>query len=215
MLSLYLVRHGQTDCSLQNRFCGSIDPPLNQVGHLMAEALAARYGDGPDGAGWTAIWCSPRLRARQTAEPTARRSGIGLTIDDDLREIAYGEWEGRSEADVARDDAARFHAWAAHPGRVAPPGGESGDAIAARALAAVARIRAHHADGKVLVLSHKATLRVLVCALLGIDVDLFRVRIAHKVCAVSIVDFKPSGPLLQVLGDTSHLPPELLAGDGT
>jgi AcrR family transcriptional regulator len=43
----------------------------------------------------------------------------------------------------------------------------------------------------------------------------FRSRIAQKVCAVSIIDFKPAGPLLQVLGDTSHLPPALLAGDGT
>jgi alpha-ribazole phosphatase len=216
MLSVYLVRHGQTDASLHNRFCGSIDPPLNQVGLAMAEAFAARYGAGPGGGvPWSAIWCSPLLRARQTAEPTARRAGIGLTIDEGLREIAYGEWEGRSEADVERDDAARFAAWAAHPGRVAPPGGESGQAIATRVLAALERLRAHHSDGKVLLVSHKATLRVLMCALLGVDVDLFRVRIAQKVCAVSIVDFRSTGPLLQVLGDTSHLPPELLAGDGT
>jgi probable phosphoglycerate mutase len=50
---------------------------------------------------------------------------------------------------------------------------------------------------------------------MGIDVDLFRGRIAQKVCAVSVIDFKPTGPLLQVLGDTSHLPAELRAGDGT
>jgi probable phosphoglycerate mutase len=216
MLSLYLVRHGQTDASLHNRFCGSLDPPLNAVGLAMAEALAARYGDGPGGgAPWAAIWCSPLVRTRQTSEPTARRSRIGLTIDEGLREIAYGEWEGRAEAEVERDDRQRFAAWAAHPGRVAPPGGESGDAIAARVGAALERLRARHSDGKVLLVSHKATLRVLLCALLGIDVDLFRVRIAQRVCAISIVDFKASGPLLQVLGDTSHLPPELLAGDGT
>jgi probable phosphoglycerate mutase len=154
-------------------------------------------------------------RARQTAEPTAKRAGIGLTIDEDLREIAYGEWEGRAEAEVERADPERFAAWAAHPGYVAPPGGESGAAIATRALAALARLRARHPDGKVLVVSHKATLRVLVCTLLGIDVDLFRVRIAQKTCAISVIDLKPTGPLLQVLGDTSHLPPELLAGDGT
>src|SRR6185312_15004882 len=125
MLSLYLVRHGQTDSSLHNRFAGRIDPPLNATGLAMADALG---------------------------------------------EIAYGEWDGRPEAEVERDDAARFHAWSAHPGRVAPPGGESGAEIAARAMAAVERIRARHADGgKVLVVSHKATLRVLVCALLGID----------------------------------------------
>jgi broad specificity phosphatase PhoE len=214
MLSLYLVRHGQTDASLNNRFCGRLDPPLNATGLAMADALGARYGQGKDG-GFVEIVASPLQRAQQTAAPTARAAGLPIASDDGLVEIAYGEWEGRAEAEVERDDPARFHAWAAHPGRVAPPGGESGDDIAVRALAAVERIRARHASGKVLVVSHKATLRVLVCALLGLDVDGFRSRIAQKVCAVSIIDFKSSGPLLQVLGDTSHLPPELLAGDGT
>jgi broad specificity phosphatase PhoE len=212
MLSLYLVRHGQTDASLNNRFCGRIDPPLNATGLAMAEALGARYGR----EGWAEIVASPLVRTQQTAAPTARRAGMPITSEEGLVEIAYGEWDGRPEAEVERDDGARLHAWAAHPGRVAPPGGESGDDIAVRALAAVERIRARHASGgKVLVVSHKATLRVLVCALLGLDVDYFRSRIAQRVCAVSIIDFKPTGPLLQVLGDTSHLPPALLAGDGT
>ena len=211
-LSLYLVRHGQTDASLGNRFCGRLDPPLNATGLAMADALGARYGH----EGFAEIVSSPLVRAQQTAAPTARAAGLPVTLDDGLVEIAYGEWDGRAEADVEREDPARFAAWAAHPGRVAPPGGESGGDIAVRALAAVERIRARHAGGgKVLVVSHKATLRVLVCALLGIDVDGFRARIAQKVCAVSIIDFKASGPLLQLLGDTSHLPPALLAGDGT
>jgi probable phosphoglycerate mutase len=211
MLSLYLVRHGQTDYSLSNRFCGTIDPPLNAHGLAMAEALGARYGSEP----WAAIWCSPQLRARQTAQPTATRAGKELILDDGLREIAYGEWEGRPEDEVARADAARFAAWTAHPGHIAPPGGESGLAIASRALATVERIKRAHPSGKVLVVSHKATLRVLACALLGVDVDLFRARIAQKVCAVSIIDLKSTGPLLQVLGDTSHLPPDLRTDEGT
>jgi probable phosphoglycerate mutase len=211
MLSLYLVRHGQTDFSLANKFCGSIDPPLNATGLKMAEALGAKYG----GEGWAGIYASPRLRARQTAEPTASRAGLEILVEDGLREIAYGEWEGRSEAEVEADDAERFHAWAAHPALVAPPGGETAVQIAARAGAAIDAIRARHTDGKVLVVSHKATLRILVCALMGIELDRFRARIAQKVCAVSIVDFKKSGPMLTVLGDTSHLPPALLAGDGT
>src|SRR4051812_40553324 len=210
MLSLYLVRHGQTDYSLANQFCGSIDPPLNATGLAMADALAARYGTER----WSAIYASPMLRTRQTAEPTAQVSGVTVVTLDGLREIAYGDWEGRAEAEVEATDGARFHAWATHPGRVAPPGGETGADIATRALAAIDHIRAHH-DGRVLVVSHKATLRVLICALLGLDVDLFRSRIAQKVCAVSVIDFKKSGPLLQTLGDTSHLPPELLATDGT
>jgi broad specificity phosphatase PhoE len=210
-LTLYMVRHGQTDYSLGNKFCGSIDPPLNATGLAMAEAIGARYGSHP----WAAIYASPRLRTRQTAAPTARGAGIEVQIEDGLREIEYGEWEGRAEADVERAEAERFHAWAAHPGRVSPPGGETAVEIAARALAAVDAIRARHASGEVLLVSHKATLRVLLCALLGIDVDLFRARIAQPVGAISVVSFKKSGPMVERLGDVSHLPPELLESDGT
>jgi probable phosphoglycerate mutase len=211
MISFSLVRHGQTDYSRENRFCGSIDPPLNATGLAMAEALGARYGREH----WSAIYASPRLRARQTAEPTARAAGIEVQIEEGLREIAYGEWEGRHESEVEASDGERFHAWAAHPGLVAPPGGETGREIATRAVAALDAIRARHGDGKVLIVSHKATLRVLMCALLGVDVDLFRVRIAQKVAAVSVIDWKKTGPLLQVLGDVSHLPPELRDAEGT
>jgi probable phosphoglycerate mutase len=98
---------------------------------------------------------------------------------------------------------------------VSPPGGETAAEISARAMQAVAHIRAHHSDGKILVVSHKATIRVLLCALLGIDVDLFRARIAQPVGAVSAVTFKKSGAMLEKHGDVSHLPPELLALDGT
>jgi probable phosphoglycerate mutase len=210
-LTLYLVRHGQTDHSLANRFCGSIDPPLNATGLAMADALAARYGS----EGWSAIYASPRLRTRQTAAPTAALARLEVQIEEGLREIAYGEWEGRAEAEVEREDAQRFSAWAAHPGRVSPPGGETAVEIAARAMAVIDHIRSRMSDGKVLVASHKATIRILVCALLGIDVDLFRARIAQRVGAVTVVSFKQSGPLLERLGDTSHLPLELLAVDGT
>ncbi len=210
-LSLLFVRPGQTDFSLGTRFCGSIDPPLNATGLAMADALAARYG----AAGLAAIWASPKLRTRQTAAPTAAAAALEVQLDEGLREIAYGEWEGRPEEEVAKVEPERFHAWADHPGKVAPPGGENAVEIAERALAAVDRIRARHADGKVLVVSHKATIRVLLCALLGIDVDLFRARIAQPVGAVSCVTFKKAGPLLERLGDVSHLPPSLLALDGT
>ncbi len=210
-LSIFLVRHGQTDFSLANRFCGSTDAPLNETGLAMAEALAARYGTD----GLTAIYASPLLRTRQTAAPTAAAAGLEVQLDAGLREIAYGEWEGRAEGDVERDEPERFSAWAEHPGRVSPPGGENAVEIAARALKAVEAIRARHQGGKVMVVSHKATIRVLLCALLGIDVDLFRARIAQPVASVSVVSFKKSGPLLERLGDTSHLPPSLLSGDGT
>src|SRR5689334_2452124 len=140
MLSLYLVRHGQTELSRANAFCGAIDPPLSTAGRAMAEALAARYADEK----WQAVYASPPARARATAAPLARLLELEPGSEGGVREIAYGSWEGRAEDEVAASEPAAFRAWTEHPGRVAPPGGGSGDAVAARATAAIERIRAHH-----------------------------------------------------------------------
>jgi probable phosphoglycerate mutase len=211
MLTLYLVRHGQTDCSRENRFCGAIDVPLNDAGREMAEALAEAYATEK----WDAIYASPLSRARKTAEPLALRLGLPVLIKDGLREIAYGEWDGNLEADVEREQKEAFAAWSSDPAHIPPPGGETAVEIAARAMAAVAEIRAENPAGTVLAVAHKATIRILVCALMGIDVSLFRKRIAAEVGAATIIEFKSTGPLLQSLNDISHLPPRLRHAGGT
>jgi probable phosphoglycerate mutase len=205
-LTLFLVRHGQTECSRENRFCGSgLDVPLLPVGEEMAHALAERY----ESLRWEAVYSSPARRARQTAEPLARRAGLDVRIDESLREIAYGEWEGLLEHEVRALSPRAFADWLRDPGRFAPPGGESGADIAVRSLAAVDAIRERHRGGNVMAVSHKATIRVLVCALLGLDVGLYRARIGQPVCAVTIFEFREGGPLMRAMGDTSHLPARL------
>lgn len=211
-LELYMVRHGQTDFSRENRFCGSIDPPLNEVGRRMAEALGAAYG----GHGWDAIYCSPSTRARQTAAPVATRADVELTVDDGLREIAYGEWESLRHEDVRQRWPEAYAYWAADTASRGTPGGETAFQVAARAAPVLERLRARHAEGgRVLLVSHKATLRILTCALLGMDVRLFRDRIAQPTAAVTRFDLKPAGAMLMMLGDASHLPDDLRNAEGT
>ncbi len=206
MLVLYLVRHGQTECSRDSRFCGSgSDVPLVSEGVEMAEALASCYRE----TAWEAIYSSPLKRAMQTAEPLARRCGQRVRVEPGLREIAYGAWEGMMEAEVRRQTPEAFEAWTEDPGRNAPPGGETGIDIATRALAVVEAIRARHSSGSVLAVSHKGTIRVLVCALLGLDVGLYRSRIGQSVAGMTVFEFREGGPLLRVMGDTSHLPAHL------
>ncbi|HUB07706.1 MAG TPA: histidine phosphatase family protein [Myxococcales bacterium] len=205
-LRLYFARHGQTEGAREGRFCGDIDVPLEPSGHAMAQALARHYATTE----WRAIYASPRQRARDTAQPLADRVGLPLQIDDDLREISYGAWEGLREAEVAATQPAAFQAWQADPGHRAPPGGETGFAIAERALRAVDAVRARFPEGgNVCVVSHKATIRVLVCALFGIPVTEFRRKIAAPPGTVTIVDFRDGGPMLLALADARHLPPEL------
>lgn len=206
MLTLYLVRHGQTAWSREYRFCGSgSDVPLAPEGEQMAEALADFYAATP----WEAIYASSLRRARDTAMPLSHRTGLEVRIEDGLREIAYGAWEGKIDAEIRAESAATLERWLADPGRFAPPGGETATAIAGRAMAVVEAIRSRHPSGNVFAVSHKGTIRILVCALLGLDPSLFRARMGLPASAVTIVEFRPEGPLLRAMGDTSHVPAHL------
>lgn len=210
-MNLYLVRHGQTPASRENRFSGRIDPPLTDHGHAMAQSLAEAYGGLP----WAAVYCSPLLRTRQTVEPLCRRAGVEPLLEPGLREIDYGEWDGMLQDEVKTRWPEAFAYWAADVASRGAPGGETAFDVAGRAMAVVERIRTRHKDGNVLIVSHKATLRIIVCALLGLDVRLFRERIAQPVAAVSEFEIRPGGPLLRRLGDRSHLSEELRNLQGT
>lgn len=210
-IELHLVRHGQTDLSRENRFCGSIDPPLNDVGVRMAEAFGEAYAKRT----WAAIYTSPSQRAQRTAAALAARIGLTPTIEPGLREIAYGEWESLKHADAEAKWPEAYTYWAADPASRGTPGGETAFEVAARAAPVLERVKREHTTGRVLLVSHKATIRILVCALLGMDIRVFRQRIEQKVAAVTRFDLKPAGPLLVSLGDTAHLPADLQDVEGT
>lgn len=211
MLELYLIRHGQTEYSRENRFCGSINPPLNDTGQRMAKAFGEAYAHLP----WTAIYASPRLRAQQTASALASRLHMEITSEDGLSEISYGEWEGHRHEEVKAKWPEAYAYWSADVASRGTPGGETAFAVAARAAPVVERIRHTHESGRVLLVSHKATIRILVCALLGMDVRLFRDRLSQGVAAVTKFEVKKSGAQLIQLGDVAHLPLDLREIEGT
>lgn len=210
-LNIYFLRHGQTASSRSNLFCGSIDPGLTPDGEEMAAVFAQAYASTP----WAAIYCSPKERAILTAEPIAERLGIELQLRDGLQEIDYGAWEGKDTATVDREYHDDYLRWLADPGWNAPTGGESAMTIAARAIAVLEEISQKYTEGNVLVVSHKATIRILLCSLLGIDAGRFRYRLGMPVGSVSVVEFSQYGPLLKVLADRSHLTDRLRALPGT
>lgn len=204
-LKLYLLRHGETTFSQAGGYCGSLDPELTSDGLAMAKDFAAAYQDFP----WTAIYASPMTRTQATAAPLAAATGLTVNLRDGLKEIAYGEWEGQTPEWVQEHDLKAYMRWLTEPAWNAPTGGETAVQIASRANLVIAEIEAQHPDGSVLVVSHKATLRIILCSLLGIDLGRFRDRIAMPVASVSCVRFGSHGPLLELLGDRSHLRPEL------
>jgi probable phosphoglycerate mutase len=202
MLTLHLVRHGDTLQAAEGYFAGDIDPPLTDRGRAQAEAVgkvAARLD-------LAAVYVSPKLRARQTAEPILRACKLEPVVEDGLREIAYGAWEGRKESEIKATDPEMYSAWSQDPALVSPPGGESAFAIAARALPCLVRARREHPNGNVMFVSHKATVRIMVCALLGVPLGRFRDRIACPTASLTTFEFGERGAMLLRLADVSHLP---------
>jgi alpha-ribazole phosphatase len=210
-MNLYMVRHGQTAASRENRFSGSSDPPLTAVGEAMAQAFAMTYAS----LTWDAIYTSPMLRTRQTADALLRLTGVHAIVEEGLREIDYGEWEGLRHDEVKQRWPEAFEHWADDVASRGTPGGETALEVAGRAMRAVEGIRSRHERGNVLLVSHKATLRVITCALLGLDVRLFRERIAYPVGAVTMFVVTKQSAQLTVLGDRSYLSEELKNQEGT
>ncbi|MHC5598404.1 MAG: histidine phosphatase family protein [Nostoc sp.] len=200
-LTLYFLRHGQTECSRNNSFCGSIDSELTPEGLEMAKAFASAYSS----MDWTAIFCSPMRRTVLTAKPLCESIGMEPQFRDGLKEINYGLWEGKTPEVISREYHDDYIRWSADPAWNAPSGGEMAVTIASRAIQVIEEIKQNYNSGNVLVVSHKATIRTILCSLLGIDVGRFRFRLGCPVASVSIVEFTSHGPLLKVLADRSHL----------
>jgi probable phosphoglycerate mutase len=121
MAHIYLARHGQTAYNLEGRFQGHLPVPLDEVGQAQAAELAERAA----GHGFAALWSSTLLRARETAEAVARRTGLQVREDERLVETDAGEWTDRSFADVHAQAPAAFAAFVAGEEGFAFPGGES------------------------------------------------------------------------------------------
>lgn len=211
-VSLYFLRHGQTASSRDNVFCGSgLNPDLTPEGRAMAEAFAAAYRDMQ----WAAIYASPLKRAIETAQPISEANGRPFEIRDELREIGYGAWEGKTVEAVDREYHDDHTRWLADPAWNAPTGGETAIAVESRILEFVADVMGRFKDGNVLAVSHKATIRVAICGLLGIDVGRYRFRLGCPVGSLSVVEFAAHGPLLHRLADRAHLDARLRTLPGT
>jgi probable phosphoglycerate mutase len=203
VLSLFLLRHGETEFSRGDRFCGEIDAPLTEAGARMGELFADAYGALP----WRAIVTSTRRRTIGTAAPLAARAGLPVQRDARLDEMYFGEWQGLTKREAAARHPARFESWRANP-TIGAPGGESPIDAADRALAALDDLRARHDSGNVLIVSHKAVLRLLFCRLLNIDLRLYRSTVEWPTGAVSVLDIGPGGPVARLVADERHLFPQ-------
>jgi probable phosphoglycerate mutase len=196
-----LVRHGSTVFSAEDRFAGSSDVELSDDGR----ELARRLRDRLEKVKMDAVFCSDMKRTRDTAAIIAGPHKLGAIAMKELREIDHGKWEGMVHRDVEKKFSAEYAVWSADPFATAPPGGESGLHVLSRALPALRTIVGDHPDQTLLVVSHKATNRLLLCSLLGIDPRYYRDRLAQDLTCLNVIEFTdPSNGKVLLLNDTSH-----------
>ena len=114
---VYLVRHGATELSAEDRFAGETDVPLSDPGREQARRLAARLAQEPVAA----FYASPLSRTMETARILARPHAREVLPRVGLREISHGHWEGKRRADVERLHTEEYARWDADPFSFAPP----------------------------------------------------------------------------------------------
>jgi probable phosphoglycerate mutase len=198
---LYLVRHGATPLTAEDRFSGSANIHLSAEGRAQVQYLAQRLADDDIHA----IYSSPLDRTMETALILAKPHHLTPIPCDGLREISHGHWEGLSRREVAQRFPHEYEAWEADPFTFAPADGESGLSVLARALPVIREIVVNHKDGNILVVSHKATIRLLISSLLGFDVRGYRDRLDQAPACLNILDFKdPVRARLMLFNDISH-----------
>jgi probable phosphoglycerate mutase len=200
---LYLVRHGATQLTAEDRFSGSAGVDLSDEGRRQSSRVGARLAR----EGITALYCSPLSRTLETSRLIAERLDAPPEVQtrDGLREISHGRWEGLTRTEVEARYLDEYTSWEEDPFTFAPVGGESGVAVLARALPVIREIVTTHRGERVLVVSHKATLRLLLSSLLGFDARGYRDRLDQAPACLNVLDFRdPVRARLMLFNDTSH-----------
>ena len=203
---LRLVRLGESEGNFAGALQGSrLDTPLSEIGRRQAECLALRLA----GEGIDAVWSSPMLRARETADAVAALAGLGVALDADLVEFDWGGWSGRPyDGEVEKEVSGVRARWRAGETELAPSGGESPAGAALRADRFLARLRASGPRAP-LVVAHGRFNRILMTRLLGRALSRMD-EIRQRNGSLSVFEWdgsRPAVPLL--LDDISHQPPEI------
>lgn len=198
---IYLIRHGATILTAEDRFAGATNVPLSDEGRSQASSLAERLSGFPVAA----VYASPLDRTMETARILAAPHQKEVQPREGLKEISHGHWEQMTRHEVEQQFPKEAAAWDEDPYTFAPEGGESGLAVTARALPALLDIVRHHEGQAVIIVSHKATIRLLLSSLLGFDPRRYRDNLDQDPAALNIVDFRdPVRARLILFNDTSH-----------
>jgi broad specificity phosphatase PhoE len=209
---ILLVRHGSTVLSAEDRFAGATNVELSDLGRAQAAGLSARLSD----LDIAAFYASPMDRTMETAHILAKPHKLDVQPRPAFLEINHGAWEGLTRVDAETRFAASYARWEEDPYNFAPDGGETGLALTARAMPELLEVVADHAGDTVCIVSHKATIRLILSSVLGFDPRRYRDHLDLHPASLTILDFRDNvHARLTVYNDVAHYHPDGLAIPGT
>ncbi|WP_406239369.1 bifunctional RNase H/acid phosphatase [Nocardia sp. NBC_01009] len=198
---LLLLRHGQTELSIQRRYSGRGNPPLTELGREQAARAAKMLAAKGNIA---AVVCSPLGRARETAEAAASALNVPVHVLDGLIETDFGDWEGLTFLEASQRDPQLHARWLGDPS-VPAPGGESFDQVRERVEAARRDLVALYPGANLVVVSHVTPIKTLLQLALGVGPSLLY-RLHLDLASLSIAEFYPDGgSSVRLVNDTSYL----------
>jgi broad specificity phosphatase PhoE len=198
--SVYLARHGQTAYNLERRFQGHLPVPLDDTGREQAADLAERASAGAGRIPFVSLWCSPLLRARETADIVAKRLGLEPREEPRLMETDAGDWTDRLFTDVQAEDPDGFAGFIEGRPDFGFPGGETFAQQGIRVAAALADIE--RSDLPALVVCHGVVIRIALFQRAG-----HKVALAERVPNAALVPLDPAEAESADVGGGEALPP--------
>lgn len=201
MMRLLLIRHAQPEEDARGRCYGRLDVGLSPAGLASAERLAVSLRD----VEFDGVYVSPRRRAVQTA---AALDGTP-SVDDRLRELDFGELEGRTYDEIERERPEFFRRWMETPTLVRFPGGESYAELRERVAAAVDDVVAALPGRTVALVSHGGVIRAALAVALGLPDDrAFALDVGYA--RISVIDWFDGTPVVRLVnGLSADLPADL------
>lgn len=190
LTTIWLVRHGETERSVAQRFNGRDDVALTDRGRQQCRDLAQQLAHERIDA----VYASPLRRCLETAALLIGERVLPIQPDFGLIEIDYGAWEGKTYQEARELDPQLYADWEQNPDRLAPPGGETGEAVAQRALAAVRAIVKRSLGQTILIVAHKTVNRLLLASIQGDPLREYR-SIPQELGALSRLEWEDNGQI--------------------
>lgn len=191
-MRLFLVRHAQPTDDVRGRCYGKLDVGLSDHGRSEADAVARALSGEPV----TVVVSSPSRRARETAGPIAAAHGLAVGVVEGLRELDFGELEGRTYDEIAESLPDLYAEWMSSPTTVRFPGGEGYEDLRQRSQAAVGALRERYEGGLVVAVTHGGVVRAVVAGVLGMPSEhIFRLAVDHV--STTVVEWVAGEPLVR------------------